>query len=140
MKIEAIQKDLQMKSRLAVELAQNDVKDIVRRFIEEYYASYEPVQYERLYQLYSGIMETVVTPVGNGWVAHVYFDPSLFNYTSGTFTSQDVWDAASQGIHPVRVDKGGPIVGAPAWRDGEITAHSVRCLQQALIQAGIPVN
>ena len=140
MKIEDIQLDLKLKSRIAVELAQRQIENIIRRFIEEYYTSYTPVEYERLYQLYNGIIETAVTPVGNGWVAHVYYDPSVLNYTSGSFTGQEVFDAASQGIHPIRSDKGGPVSGPPAWREGEITMHAIQCLEAALVQAGIPVN
>lgn len=140
MKIEDIQADLKLKSRLAAEMAQHKVEHVIRRFIEEYYNSYEPKEYERLYQLYSGIIEIPVQPVGNGWIATVCFDTSALNYTSGSFTGQEVFDAASQGIHPVRSDKGGPIMGAPAWREGEVTAESVRCLEQALIEAGIPIG
>lgn len=140
MRIEDIQADLRLKSRLAAEFAQHKVEAIIRRFIEEYYSSYSPTEYERLYQLYSGIIEVPVQQVGNGWVATVIFDTSLLDYNTGTFTGQEVFDAASQGIHPVRTDKGGPVMGAPAWREGEITAQSVGCLKQAIMEAGIPIG
>ena len=67
-------------------------------FLQEYYDSYDPVYYRRLYDFLHSVVRTEAKVVGNKVVASVYIDThSMNNYYEATGVQVAQW--ANQGLH-----------------------------------------
>ena len=67
-------------------------------FLQEYYDSYDPVYYRRLYDFLHSVIKTEAKVVGNKVVASVYIDTdSMDNYYEATGEEVAKW--ANQGTH-----------------------------------------
>lgn len=130
------------KVRLAVMQAQDEVYRIIKEFIYSFYASYDPVLYERTYQLLRSLVESKVIYNGSGYDAEVYFDYEKLNYLTGAMPSgEQVMDAAAYGGHGaegLRVIPGD--IGI--WNDpvAILDATAIQTLKQMLIANGIPIK
>ncbi len=74
------------------------VEQTLNYFLQEYYDSYDPVYYRRLYDFLHSVVRTEAKVVGNKVVASVYIDTdSMNNYYEATGEQIARW--ANQGTH-----------------------------------------
>ena len=74
------------------------VYETLNYFLQEYYDSYDPVYYRRLYDFLHPVIRTEPKVVGNKVVASVYIDTdSMDNYYEATGEEVATW--ANQGTH-----------------------------------------
>lgn len=74
------------------------VEQTLNYFLQEYYDSYDPVYYRRLYDFLHSVVRTEAKVVGNKVVASVYIDThSMNNYYEATGVQVAQW--ANQGLH-----------------------------------------
>ena len=74
------------------------VEQTLNYFLQEYYDSYDPVYYRRLYDFLHSVVRTEAKVVGNKVVASVYIDTnSMNNYYDATGEQIARW--ANQGTH-----------------------------------------
>ena len=134
------------KSKTAISLAQEQVFQIINRFVKEYYAEFSPEMYERTYQFYRSLVKTDVMPTNNGWVAEVYFDISALDYHMKRINGVEVpnkgWsemktlESAMAGFH------GGYAEGEPIWEHSVaiLSQEAYHILKRMLIASGIPIK
>ena len=82
---------LLQKTKNAVIKAEETVYNIIHRFVKEYYAEYDPIEYVRTYQFYQSLVKSEITPADNGqlgWKARVYFDLDKLDYYMKTTRSK----------------------------------------------------
>lgn len=162
--LDAVERYISSKCGVAIKLAQERVYQVIDRFVKEYYGEFSPEVYERTYQLYQSLVKTDVKQSGNGWVAEVYFDSGLLNYSSkglhkhpvsggymnpynhvvtndGVFknpkgSGEATLAAAAHGSH------GGYKSGTAIWDAPMkiLDKEALNMLKKALIDAGIPVK
>lgn len=74
------------------------VEQTLNYFLQEYYDSYDPVYYRRLYDFLHSVVRTEAKVVGNKVVASVYIDTdSMNNYYDATGEQVARW--ANEGTH-----------------------------------------
>lgn len=122
--------------------AQEQVYQIIDRFVKEFYAEFSPEMYERTYQLYRSLVKSDIVPTGNGYKAEVYFDFSSLVYTSGSSPSgEQVMNAAAYGGHGA---EGLHIIagGTGIWDEPKqiLNAEAINILKKMLISEGIPIR
>lgn len=161
---EQLKKYLMSHMKNAIQKSQQQVYQILDRFMKEYYAEYDPIIYERTYQLYKSLVKTDVVQTGNGYKAYVYFDATNLDYQikhftqiqdvngymnpfthrfseSGTFANpsgdaEKTLESAMHGLH------GGKIPGTNIWGESTVILHRemFNILKRMLISEGIPVK
>lgn len=120
--------------------AQNQVYQVIDRFVKEFYAEYTPKQYERLYQIYSSLVKSDIVKKGDGYEAYVFYDLSrLDHYTQtheGTWTEEEILSVAAHGSH------GGYKVGTAIWDEPLLILNreAYNILKRMLIESGIPIK
>lgn len=122
--------------------AQEQVYQIIDRFVKEFYAEFSPEMYERTYQLYRSLVKSDIVPTGNGYKAEVYFDFSSLVYTSGSSPSgEQVMNAAAYGGHGA---EGLHIIagGTGIWDEPKqiLNSEAINILKRMLISEGIPIR
>ena len=134
------------KSQGALQMAVEQVYQIIDRFVKEYYSEYSPEVYERTYQLYRSLVKSDVVSTGNGWKAYVYFDIDQLDYAMKRVNGRNIpnsgWSeektlsAAAHGSH------GGYTSGTAIWDDSLpiVNKEIVNILRRTLIENGIPVK
>ena len=55
----------------ALIIAQSKAYQCINSFIKEYYAEYEPVEYERTYSFYKSLVKSDIRKTKNGYVCEV---------------------------------------------------------------------
>lgn len=131
------------KCRNALEKAQEQVYQIIDRFVKEFYAEFTPEMYERTYQLYRSLVKTDVEPVGNGYRAYVYFDLSSLDYVTGSRPSgEQVMGAAEWGRHGAMGLAVADFKGTSIWHEPLeiLNAEAINILKRMLISEGIPIR
>lgn len=131
------------KCRNALEKAQEQVYQIIDRFVKEFYAEFTPEMYERTYQLYRSLVKTDVEPVGNGYRAYVYFDLSSLDYVTGSRPSgEQVMGAAEWGRHGAMGLAVADFKGTSIWHEPSeiLNAEAINILKRMLISEGIPIR
>lgn len=137
---------LLQKCKTAISQAQNRIYAIIKKVLVEFYQDYDPVLYERTYQLLHSLVKSDIRKVGSGYRAEVYFDLGSMNYVTGNMpSSQQVMKAASQGLHGaigkdlqyVSGDTGVDIWNTPIQ---EIDSKAIDMLVQELKSQGIPIK
>ena len=73
------------RSKIAILQAQEEVYKIIDGFLKQYYAEFTPEVYQRTEQLLYSLVKSEVSSTGNGWIAYVYFDFDLLDYSIKTF-------------------------------------------------------
>lgn len=130
------------KCRLALMRAQDEVYKIIKNFLRQYYTSYDPVLYDRTYQLLQSLVQSRVVSKGDGYEAEIYFNIGALNYTTGAHPSgEQVMEAAASGGHGaagLRVVSGD--IGI--WDDPVrvLDAKAIDILKGMLMAEGIPIE
>ena len=162
--IDALKSYILSRSKVAIQKAQEQVYQVIDRFVKEYYAEYSPEVYESTYQLYRSLVKSEIVQSGNGWVANVYFDLDSLDYQikhftrypvsggymnpfnldispDGTFPNPDgsaekVMESAAHGRH------GGKAHGTAIWDEpiALLNTEAYNILKRMLIDSGIPVK
>ena len=135
---------LMKKLRLAILKAQDEVYVIIKKFLYQYYGDYDPIMYERTYQLLQSLVQSRIVSDGKGYKAEIYFDVDSLNYVTGLSPSgEQVIDAAAYGGHGaegLRVVSGKTDVSA--WNDPiqKLNSDAINILKKMLIAEGIPIK
>lgn len=158
MKPSAILKDLVDKTEEATAIAQDDVRDIFAKAIDDFYGEYEPRAYVRKFQLPKTLQESAVrgSSTGLGHECDIYLDPSMMSHPKGlvplkwgnskTRTGWSGYGYATWGeekilAHAARGSHGGRVYGTGIWHYplGKVRNRHKSILAKACRQAGIPI-
>jgi hypothetical protein len=133
------------KCKNAIMQTQNKVYAIIKKALVEFYGDYDPVLYERTYQLLHSLVKSEIRQVRNGYRADVYFDLSSIDYMTGNMpTGHQVMKAAEHGMHGA-VGKDLQYVagnsGVDIWNSPmqKIDAQVIDMIVRELKAQGIPV-
>lgn len=135
---------LMAKCKNALIKSQEQVYQIIDRFVKEFYADYSPELYERTYQLYRSLVKSDIISTGTGYEARVYFDLSELDYIYGAQPSgEQVMGAAAEGWHGadgLLVKSGN--TGVSIWNDPKeiLDANAIDILARMLKAEGIPIK
>lgn len=162
--IDALKSYILSQTKIAVQKAEEQIYQILDRFMKEYYAEYSPEVYERTYQLYRSLVKSEVIPTGNGYEAHVYFDATNLDYQIKHLTSYPVdggymnpYNGAisSDGTFPnpkgsaelslesaMHGSHGGKASGTAVWDESiaVLNTEAYNILKRMLIDSGIPIK
>ena len=141
--IEAIERDIMKKCKAALIKSQEQVYQIINRFVKEFYAEFTPEMYERTYQLYSSLVKSDIVPDGNGYKAEVYFELSKLDYVTGSKPSgEQVMGAAEWGRHGAMGLAVADFKGTSIWHEPLeiLDAKAIDILKKMLISEGIPIR
>lgn len=107
--IAEIKKDILRKAQKATQDTLDEVHRIFDDFLKQYYAEYNPVMYERTYQLLESLVKVDARPTSLGYVGEIYFNLSALDYSMKTingvtynnkgWSEQKTLDAAAHGSH-----------------------------------------
>lgn len=135
-----IKADLTRKVGVAMNGVKKQVSDIFFRVITQYYGEYSPKRYIRTWQIAQLAQQIAAAAVQVRVVGasfEIYFDGSMLNYSTGTWSGGQVLEnVMSVGNH------GGASAGTPVWT----TAMSIlnpqikSIVKEELIKAGIPIH
>lgn len=149
--VEALEEYVLAQCRSAVAEAEQEVYEVIDSCLDQFYGEFTPAEYIRTKQLLHSLVRTGVKPVGNGYVAEVYFDVGRLNYEQGVMplqhtpqhgmygwaskTGSEVLDMAMHGSH------GGYEDGTAIW-DASIAklGNIWELLKEKLIANGIPIK
>lgn len=123
--------------------AQEQVYQIIDRFVKEFYAEFSPEMYERTYQLYRSLVKSDIVSTGNGYKAEVYFDISSLDYVTGSRPSgEQVMGAAEWGRHGAMGLAVVDFKGTSIWHEPLeiLNAEAINILKKMLISEGIPIK
>lgn len=132
------------KCKNALIKTQEQVYQVIDRFVKEFYADYSPELYERTYQLYRSLVKSDIVQTGSGYRAYVYFDLGSLDYIYGARPSgEQVMGAAAEGWHGADglLVKGGD-TGVSIWNDPKeiLDANAINILERMLKSEGIPIK
>lgn len=131
------------KCKNALIKSQEQVYQIIDRFIKEFYAEFSPEMYERTYQLFQSLVKSDIIKTGNGYEAKVYFDLSSIDYTTGSRPSgEQVMQAAEWGRHGAMGLAVADFKGTSIWHEPLeiLNAEAINILKKMLIAEGIPIR
>ena len=131
------------KCKSALIKAQEQVYKIIDIYVQRFYADYDPIMYERTYQLLHSLVKSDIRSTGNGYEAYVYFDFNSLNYLTGSNPSgKQVIDAAAYGGHGADGFKVVYGSGEDIWFTPKeiLDAEAVEVLKNMLIAEGIPIK
>lgn len=131
------------KCKNALAKSQQQVYQIVDRFVKEFYAEFTPEMYERTYQLYRSLVKSEVVKTHNGYEAQVYFDLSSLDYVTGAKPSgEQVMGAAEWGRHGAMGLATVDFKGTSIWHEplAILDAHAIEILKRMLMAEGIPIK
>lgn len=134
---------LMAKCKNAMIKSQEQVYQIINRFVKEFYAEFSPEMYERTYQLYRSLVKSDIKPTSNGYEAEVYFDLSSLYYVTGSQPSgEQVMGAAEWGRHGAMDLAVADFKGTSIWHEPLeiLNAEAINILKKMLITEGIPIK
>lgn len=144
--IEEIKSYVMIHMKNSVKKAQEQVYQIVNRFVKEYYAEFSPSMYERTYQLYRSLVKSEIKDTGKGYTCEVYFDVSALDYAMKTvngktisnksWSEEKILSTAAHGSH------GGYINGTAIYDEPlrVLNSEGIEILRRMLISEGIPIR
>lgn len=138
-----LKKFLMPKIENALVKSQEQVYQIIDRFIKEFYAEFSPEMYERTYQLYRSLVKSEIIPTGNGFEANVYVDIGSLDYVTGARPSgEQVVDAANWGRHGAMGLAVADFKGTSIWSEPMqiLSVEAINILKRMLISEGIPIK
>ena len=133
---------LMAKCKNALMKSQEQVYQIIDRFVKEFYAEYTPA-YHRTYQLYRSLVKSDIIPSGDGYKAEVYFDLSSLDYITGSKPSgEQVMGAAEWGRHGAMGLAVADFKGTSIWHEPLeiLDAKAIDILVKMLKDEGIPIK
>lgn len=85
------QLELYLKQQMgfAMKKAEEEVYQIIDRFIKEFYAEFKPKEYIRTYMFYKSLTKSEIKYTGKGYEFEVYFDVDKVDYYMKTIFSKD---------------------------------------------------
>ena len=122
---------------------QEQIYQIINRFVKEFYAEFSPEMYERTYQLYCSLVKSNIISTGNGYEAEVYFDLSSLDYVTGARPSgEQVMQAAEYGRHGAMGLAVADFKGTSIWHEPLeiLNAEAINILKKMLISEGVPIK
>ena len=149
------------KCQSALLKAQGRAYEIIKRFLDQFYADYDPHEggkfgYDRTYQLLNSLVKQQIVHDGKGYKAEIYFDLGSLRYSKYAWqggnvpTGEQVFEAAKQGLHGAIGDAGGGYqfhyehgnAGVNIWRDPirELDTKAINILVDMLRAEGIPIK
>ena len=149
------------KCQSALLKAQDRVYGIIRKFLDQFYADYDPHEggkfgYDRTYQLLNSLVKQRIIPDGKGYKAEIYFDLDSLHYSKYAWqkgkapSGEQVFEAAKQGLHGAIGDAGGGYqfqyvsgaTGVNIWNDPirELDAKAINILVDMLRAEGVPIK
>ena len=143
--VDALKSYILSRMQPAIQKAQEQVYQVIDRFVKEYYAEFSPEVDERTYQLYRSLVKSDIKSTGNGYEACVYFDIGALDYAMKTiggvtvpnkgWSEEKTLTAAAHGSH------GGYASGTAIWDEpiGILSSEAYNILKRMLIDAGIPL-
>lgn len=140
---EQLKNFLLQKCKNALIKSQEQVYQIINRFVKEFYAEYNPEIYERTYQLFSSLVKSDIIQTGSGYEAQVYFDLSSLDYVTGARPSgEQVMGAAEWGRHGAMGLAVADFKGTSIWHEPLeiLNAQAINILKKMLISEGIPIR
>ena len=129
-------------SRQALTKAQDKVYEIIKRFLDQFYAEYNPHIYDRTEQFLNSLVKSQIVPDGKGYKAEVYFDLNYIYNTGANPTGEQVMQAADYGRHGAMGLMVADFKGASVWHEslGELNAKAIDILGDMLRAEGIPIK
>lgn len=140
---EQLKSFLLQKCKNALIKSQEQVYQIINRFVKEFYAEYNPEMYERTYRLFSSLVKSDIIQTGSGYEAQVYFDLSSLDYVTGARPSgEQVMGAAEWGRHGAMGLAVADFKGTSIWHEPLeiLNAQAINILKKMLISEGIPIR
>ena len=134
---------LLQKCKNALMKSQEQVYQIIDRFVKEFYAEYSPDVYERTYQFYRSLVKGDIVRTAHGYEAQVYFDLSSIDYVTGNKPSgEQVMQAAEWGRHGAMGLAVADFKGTSVWHEplAELDAKAIGILVDMLRAEGIPIK
>lgn len=131
------------KCKNALLKSQEKVYKIIDLYLQRFYADYDPVWYERTYQLLHSLVKSDIRSTGSGYEAYVYFDFNSLGYTTGSQPSgKQVMDAAAYGGHGAQGLKVVYAGGGDIWFTPKqiLDVEAIEILKNMLIAEGIPIK
>ena len=130
------------KCRNAITNAQEKVYRIIDLYLQRYYADYDPVWYDRTYQLLHSLVKSDIRKEGNKVVATVYFDLDYIYNTGRNPSGEQVMNAAAYGGHGAQGLKVVYGSGEDTWYTPLeiLDAEAINILRDMLIAEGIPIK
>lgn len=141
---------LMKQSRQALMKAQDKVYSIIKQFVRQFYNEYDPIVYERTYQLLESLVQSRIVSDGKGYKAEIYFNIDGLKYSTGAKPSgEQVMEAAKQGAHGAMgrangvdlkyIDSG---AGIGVWNDPimYLNSEAINILVDMLRAEGVPVK
>ena len=138
-----LEKFLMKKCRQALLKAQDKVYGIIKQFVYKFYAEYDPVVYERTYQLLKSLVQSRIVSDGKGYKVEVYFNLDSLNYTTGAKPSgEQVMQAAEWGRHGAMGLAVADFKGTSIWHEplAKLDAEAISILVDMLRAEGIPIK
>lgn len=131
------------KCKNALIKSQEQVYQIIDRFVKEFYAEFSPEVYERTYQLYRSLVKSDIQFTGNGYQAYVYFDLGSIDYVTGSKPSgEQVMQAAEWGRHGAMGLAVADFKGTSIWHEPSdiLNAEAINILKKMLVSEGVPIK
>ena len=131
---------LMKQSRQALMKAQDKVYGKIKDFVYGFYTEFTPDEYKRTRQFLESLVKSRIVSDGKGYKAEIYFDVSGLNYTTGSWSGEEVFDVAMnyKFPHGAYEDAG----GKPIWKPvlAKLDAEAIDILVDMLRAEGIPVK
>lgn len=131
------------KCKSALIKSQEQVYQIINRFVKEFYSEFSPEIYERTYQLFQSLVKSDIVFTGNGYRAEVYFDLSSIDYITGSKPSgEQVMQAADYGRHGAMGLAVANFKGTSIWYESLdiLNSEAINTLKRMLVSEGIPIK
>ena len=144
--MDALKNYILSRSKDAIARSQEQIYQVINRFVKEYYAEWSPAVYERTYQLFRSLVKSDIKSTGNGWIAEVYFDLEALDYhmklVNGVKVPNQGWSEEKTLQSAARGEHGGYKVGTAIWADpvAILTNEGYEILKRMLIESGIPIK
>lgn len=156
-------------SEVAIAQAQEEVYGLLYKYLQKYYSEYDPIAYERTYQLLRSLVKTKIVRTASGWKTEVYYDLSSLDYSFKLFMKPEYHSKkygyrnpfnpkhtsqSGRFAHPTgdpqqvmeaaaRGEHGGKVVGTAIWTDPIVQLQSGKMreiFRKWLTSNGIPVR
>lgn len=129
--------------------SQEQIYQIINRFVKEYYTEFSPELYERTYQLYRSLVKSDIRPTRNGYEAYIYFDLEALDYAIKKINGKQYQNKDHNEQYVLEQAMiGGTHGGYKASQNTEIWNESMKILnteaynilKRILISEGIPIK
>ena len=147
-----LQKQIMKHMKTAIIKMENEVHEVIDKFLHQYYSEYNPSVYERTSQLLHSLVKSEVISNGMGYECHVYFDLEKIDYSykyiNGKRYKNDTSKiGGTEGIVKLAMESnthGGFVAdkNTAIWNESmaELNNDKIAILKQCLLDSGIPIE